>query len=465
MIEIKGASLVDTETGEILGSTTPKFQGWKYDKYKAEFHKNRQIRFLEPMTAQELEKEDLQNYLDLNMCVAEQKFDGHRGHIYLTELGNRAFSRRISKETGWYSENTDQMPHIRDAYVPEDLFGTIVDGELELPIENCSCRQVQSVTGALPATAIQNQLKTGFAHVNLFDILYYKGQRVENLPYWKRKMYLLEVVNAINSPYVRFTPIYATKKVKEQLSMLSDGLLDAHIIVVDNYEDLYIEFIGDKKEGLIIKNIFGKYEQKRSKNFIKMKAHKMYDVVIMGYDDPEHYYSGKALTDLELTHDWWEDAEDDGFIVNKAMSANVAEEEGLLAITKFWAQDWIGAIRFGVWKERHLQYFLDVYNGNLDKAKKHIAVGIAGGSIREGEKHHWELIEVGKTSGFDDETRKLISENKDKYLGQVIEVEAQCVINAKTGSLQHPRFSMFRPDKSSEMCTFSDHIRKYKEDK
>ena len=43
----------------------------------------------------------------------------------------RAFSRRMSTKSNWYSENTDSMPHLRDIDIPE-LAGTILDGEMKL---------------------------------------------------------------------------------------------------------------------------------------------------------------------------------------------------------------------------------------------------------------------------------------------------------------------------------------------
>jgi ATP-dependent DNA ligase len=186
-IIVDKGSIIDKDTGEILGATSPKFSNWDYAKYLEEFNKTKEVRFLEPMTAQELDEDKLQKHLAENRVVGEQKFDGHRGLVFITSKGNRIFSRRVSKQTGWYAENTDCMPHIRDIVVPEDLYGTVIDGEILLPIENCSCRQVQSVTGALPETAIKYQLENGFAYLCAFDILYYKGINIQKMPLWKRK--------------------------------------------------------------------------------------------------------------------------------------------------------------------------------------------------------------------------------------------------------------------------------------
>ena len=401
-IIVDKGSIIDKDTGEILGVTSPKFSNWDYAKYLEEFNKTKEVRFLEPMTAQELDEDKLQRHLVENMVVGEQKFDGHRGLVFITSKGNRIFSRRVSKQTGWYAENTDCMPHIRDIVVPEDLYGTVLDGEILLPIENCSCRQVQSVTGALPETAIQNQLESGFAYLSAFDILYYKGINIQKMPLWKRKVYLWEVILGIKSDFISMCTLYCNQDTMDYLKFKwkeygADQELIDSLVLVHDFEELFREFLKEGKEGLIIKDIEGVYEQKRSKAFVKMKAHKTYDVVIMGYEEPTREYTGKELDTWELY-------------------------EGDTPVTKYYYNNWIGAIVFGVWKDG-------------------------------------KLVEVGRTSGMDEETRQLLSENREKYLGQVIEVEAQGIINKDTGSLQHPRFIQFRPDKSSEMCTFEAHIR------
>lgn len=404
-IIVDNGRIIDKDTGEILGGVSPKFSNWDYAKYLEEFNNTKELRFLEPMTAQELNKDKLQEHIAGNRVVGEQKFDGHRGLIFLTSKGNRIFSRRVSKQTGWYAENTDTMPHIRDIVVPEDLYGTVIDGEILLPIENCSCRQVQSVTGALPETAIKYQLENGFAYLSAFDILYYKGINIQKMPLWKRKIYLWEVLLRIKSDFIHMCTLYCNQDTMDYLKFKweeygADQELIDSLVLVHDFEHLFREFLKEGKEGLIIKDIEGIYEQKRSKAFVKMKAHKTYDVVIMGYEEPTKEYTGKEL-------DTWE------------------FYEGDIPVTKYYYNNWIGAIVFGVWKDG-------------------------------------KLVEVGRTSGMDEETRQLLSENREKYLGQVIEVEAQGIINKDTGSLQHPRFICMRPDKSSEMCTFEAHIREEK---
>ena len=90
------------------------------------------IRGYEPMTAKELETEEQQD-LKLNdpSYILEEKFDGTRALVYFlsqpVEGGEdcgycRVFSRRISKKTGFYVENTDSLPHIREIDIAHQCF-------------------------------------------------------------------------------------------------------------------------------------------------------------------------------------------------------------------------------------------------------------------------------------------------------------------------------------------------------
>lgn len=422
-----GLNLVDTKTGAVIGEVTPKFTQWSYTDYYNEFKTSKELRFLEPMTAQELSEDKLTSFLKDTKVIAEQKFDGHRGIIYFTSKGNRIFSRRISKQTGWFAENTDQMPHIRDIKVPEQFMGTVIDGEILLPLKHCTCRDVQSVTGALPETAIENQLNRGFAYLSAFDILYYKGLNIQRMPLWKRKVYLWKVLTELNSPFIKTCPVYSNQETLSHLTQLwedykvSDSI-SSILNKTDDIEQQFIDFLKEGKEGLIIKDINGVYEQKRSKAFIKMKAHKTFDVVIMGYDDPTHEIDlDKIKTPMEEWQYWYHpESESYWEGTNKYLSI---DEELSVPVTKFACKGWIGAIIFGVWKDG-------------------------------------KLVEVGRTSGMDETTRETLSLNREHYLGAVIEVEAQGIIDKDKGSLQHPRYIMMRPDKNSEQCTFEDHIRK-----
>lgn len=455
--------LIDTEKGEILGSVVPRFQNYTYDKYVEEFNKNQIPRYLEPMTAQEWEHPRLKEHIKSSILVGEQKFDGHRGLLQFDGANKaiRLFSRRISKATNWFSENTDQVPHIRDIEFGE-LAGTIIDGEILLPVDNCDCRKVQGVTGALPETAIERQLNEGLAYVQVFDILYYKGVSVRAMPYWKRKLFLLKVIKTLNNPYLIMTQMYIEEKnynnlieTMQKATHVYNEKIKNYISKVDDFFTCYKNFIGQNFEGMILKEVGAKYEHKKSPSFLKMKPHLMFDVVVMGYDEPDTYYDGKTLREGGKW-EYWCDAEDESRIVHGELTAEKAEEEGLLAVTKFYAMNWIGAVRFGVWKAFSWDELKSMFKPSI------LEIGVENKMIiDEGEGKARVLIEVGKASGFNEADRAYITEHREELKLTTIEVEAQCIINKETGTLQHPRFNQFRPDKNPESCTFEEHIRQY----
>ena len=102
--------------------------------------------------------------------------------------------------------------------------------------------------------------------------------------------------------------------------------------------------------------------------------------------------------------------------------------------------DWIGTVKFGV----------EITAQELEKWKK-------DNPNKQPELIGRHLV-VGECSGFDEDTREFITNNKESLKHTVIEVGANEIL--KTGKLRHPRFIRFRDDKSPEMCIWKDHIRK-----
>lgn len=401
--------VVDEETGEILSkSLEPKFEG--YDYY--ENWKDDGLRFLEPMTCQTIEKLETCG-IDFSHYIAEQKFDGHRCLGFFTPKGNRFFSRRISKKTSWYSENSDCMPHLRDFKVPMGNCGTVIDGELLMPTGEFA--DVQGVTGALPENAIKKQVECGCAILNAFDILYYKGINVQKFPLWKRKLFLYSYLKQIKCPNIIMAPAYYTVH-SEGIEMMER--MGIPCIKVESLISLRDEMWEKGLEGLVIKEIESPYEQKRSKNWLKVKECLTFDVVIMGYQEPTMLYDGKTLAEKGFW-DFWMDAEDEHIIVCKRMSGREADEQGLMAVTKPYAMDWIGAIICGLYKDG-------------------------------------ELVATTEVKGITDKNQELIRTHKNELLGKVIEVKAQGIIDKEKCSLRHPRFNRWREDKSAEMCRWEE---------
>lgn len=60
------------------------------------------------------------------------------------------------------------------------------------------------------------------------------------------------------------------------------------------------------------------------------------------------------------------------------------------------------------------------------------------------------LVEVGQVSGFTDAMRIAVTKNKNKYLGQVMEIKAQEMAKDR---LRHPRYKRWRPEANPKDAT------------
>ena len=180
--------------------TTPILQGGKrmseekFSHYTTEDYIKSGVIPVCPMTAKEpLNNEELEDMLNSEFYYAEEKLDGTRAVIHIREEGNRTFSRRISKKTGWYAENSDNLPHIRDLEVDSRFYGTILDGELR--IEGGEFKDIASIMNCLPQEAIKRQEEIGKATFHCFDIntsiVYYVETVESSFAYFFLSLYSL----------------------------------------------------------------------------------------------------------------------------------------------------------------------------------------------------------------------------------------------------------------------------------
>ena len=397
---------------------------------------------IEPMSAKEyLNDHELEKMLSSQQYYAEEKFDGVRATFHLSHKGfNRLFSRRISKATGWYAENTDSLPHLRDLQIPEELEGTVIDGELL--IKGVEFQQCSGILNCLWNEAIKRQSRLGYFSFMAFDIIYYKGVYVAKMPLHKRKELLKKVVEALDYEYIEMTRY--TRSLIDLV--VTDKLYHAYVNNEDDFEQTYPELhhsidvasffvVGSTVtvnkqgwyeyivfhggEGWMLKPLDGTYRHTRSREYTKMKKFDTWDVIITGYSEPTKEYTGKELSSWEYYIDG-------------------------MPVTKHYYMGWIGTVEYGIliepdeleeWKKTNPKETPKVYQFQ-DKL----------------------VLQVGDCSGFDEQLREYITNNKERLLGTVIEVKAQEVL--KTGKLRHPRFNRFRRDKSLEMCIWQDHLRK-----
>lgn len=454
----KTLTVIDNSTGEIL---SPKFAHFKDEQDYIDDN----VIPIEPMTAKApLNEEELENMLTSTDYIAEEKLDGTRCTLHLGKT-NRLFSRRISKKTNWYAENTDSVPHLRDLEIPEDYYGTILDGEMR--IDNREFKEVSSTLNCKWDEAILRQTELGYITFHAFDIVYYKGVYVAKMPLIERKALLKTVVQAVNYDYIQeeaYTDDLMWKKVTPTIKeYLKNNPQEFENVYPELYGCLCFAFTPEeilqgvkqmialpKKawyeyillhggEGLMLKDKQGTYKHTRGREYTKWKKFDTWDVVILDFLPPTRDYTGKELNNPNATWYYWYDAEDDSRIVEGTATMRYADEHGLLPCTKNYAMDWIGTVKFGV--EITADELAKWKKNNPDKKPEVIG----------------RYLVVGECSGMNEDTRDYMTKNKDTLIDTVIEVGANEIL--KTGKLRHPRFIRFRNDKNANQCTWKDHLR------
>ena len=401
---------------------------------------------------------------------------------YPKDAYTRCFSRRISEKTGWFCENTDSLPQLREIEIPE-LSGTIIDGEMFIP--DRPFKDVSSTLNCKWDKAIDRQIDLGFIVFHAFDILFYKGIDLRKMSLERRKAYLQLVVDKVNSPYIDMVKYYDDKvPITIDDSILKHG--DTYPTLYSEWYDTlfphYGEMLVSKKayyeyivmnggEGVILKPKDGKYWSKRGREYQKIKKFLTREVIIMGFTEPTKEYKGKFPDDH---WDYWVDQNDVKQSISFATGRSAKDllKRGYTPVTKYYFENWVGNIRFGVViTEEELK--------SLPKNKKFNVECLTTNRTFEATSLV-NVVEVGECSGFDESIRQLFTcnaldhegtmihcedeeeiERNDSqhhcWRGTVIEVKANEIFK-DTGKLRHPRFLRIREDKAPLECTWRDHI-------
>ena len=355
----------------------------------------------EPMTAKELDTEDKQEeaFNNSNNYV-EEKFDGTRALVYFFEDYARVFSRRISKKTGFYVENTDSVPHIRD--IETTLCDTILDGEMFIPSQGF---QVSSaVMNCKYDKAIERQEELGFQVFHAFDILFYKGIDLRDKPLRLRKVYLRIAIAEISSPYIVCVDYFTCKGVESK--------------------QYYLDIVARGGEGVIIKSKDGLYQHKRGWEYSKIKSFLTREMILIGFTEPTREYTGKAPK-------YWEYYEDD------------------TPVTRHYYFNQVGNMKLGV-------LLSDSELESIPKNKRGEVLKPSNCDLCIDDED-WNVMIVCECGGYSDEEREYFTEHQDELLGSTVEVKANGVMK-DSGRLRHPRFLRMRDDKAPESCIWKDHI-------
>lgn len=423
------------------------------------------IKGYEPMTAKELETEEQQD-LKLNdpSYILEEKFDGTRALVYFLsqptvggdEVGYcRVFSRRISKKTGFYVENTDSLPQIRETDKPE-LSGTILDGEMF--IEGLPFKEVSSTLNCLWDKAVERQTLKGFISFHCFDILFYKGVDLRKMPLERRKEYLRLAIEEADNEYIKAVEYYdcgtfIDAPYTEYFDRIEGGDEDLFLNMLyenqDTYPNLYkcIEeetnltprayyelIVATGGEGLIVKPKNGKYLHKRGWEYSKIKKFLTRDLIVLGFEEPTKEYTGKDVRKWA----YWIEKDTD-----RRVMGNFYGDPKYVPVTKYYFHNQVGVMKLGV----------IITKEELDSIPKNKR----GECIENPDLKDTYIMLVCECSGFDDETREYFTKHKNRMIGTVVEVKANELFR-DSGKMRHPRFMRRRFDKNPEQCIWADHI-------
>ena len=205
---------------------------------------------------------------DNGRWVAEKKLDGTRLKWEFTNEGNRFTTRRISEKSNEFMDRTNNFPHLRDLVIPE-LEGTVIDGEALAPTG--SFNNTASIVGSSPEKSWLRQEEFGWLEFHTFDILIYKGEDIRDMPYWQRHKILKDVLKILRGCFPN-VPIFLS----EQTSV--------------NKLQYYHDTVANNEEGIMLKNLDGKYYDTRW--MYKVKRFERVSMIITGFKDGDGKYKG-----------------------------------------------------------------------------------------------------------------------------------------------------------------------------
>lgn len=347
---------------------------------------------IEPQTCKNGDLSDLENRS--GRFIAQEKFDGHRAIMYIKGGKAYFYSRRTSDETGLKEDNTDRLWDLHTAFYPASLDDTILDGEFVANWGKSDSATVQTILGSTPERAMEMWNNGYTLTFKAFDLIALRGEDYSDELLKERLFDLQNVIKVLKNPFIQYAPVY----VDNLCNYRTELNMDYTVTPYDGYSHLYEEIQGRGGEGIILKDIESPYKFKRSSDWLKFKAVRTADLVIMGFVEPKKEYTGKfSIEELkERGWDYWENEE---------------------PVSKTYAKKWVAGLKLGAYKDGKLTY-------------------------------------VTTVKGFSDGVQETIKHSDLSNV--VVEVAYQEVINPKTKSLRHPRFNFFRYEKNAEDCLWEE---------
>lgn len=375
--------------------------------------------------------------------VAEEKYDGAR---YLS-VGGRFFSRRVSVVDKLPVEKTENVPHLNEVLKNYPLL--ILDGEVY--IEGAKSNDVVSIMGANMEKALWRQ---GFGEYVPPTLVGGKGKWRLNVNEEWVEVPKKEVVELTAKGDTLIPVDYVVYDILRDIDgnwLLDRPWIDRRGILEETMETIFADIqnaednitlsqyvLTNKKEfnaaimrrggeGTMLKHIHGTYhpDKKPRWNWIKVKQEITSDVIITGFKPAKRDYVPERPELLDTWNFWEKDGvkflySDTPEYVSTPLNelSAVLQSNGYDPVTKFYYYGWIGAVEFS-------QY-----------------------------DHKGELKQVGYCSGLNEEMRKDMTENPDKFLNECMEISA--MERTKDGYFRHPQFLCMRPDKPAKDCIINE---------
>lgn len=339
--------------------------------------------------ASDSQKRRLKKAINSNDYFALLKKDGFLYRYIQEENSQLLQSRTLSKVTGNYVEKQDNVPHIMKDLKELVSDNTVLIGEICYASPDFISSDVTKIMGCKPKKAVERQKDIKLCYY-IFDILMLDGFFTTDLPAENRISLVQSIAKKNNSPYLLFAePIY------------------------ENIPEQVAKWLEEGEEGAVLMRKKAPYQfgKRTAWDTIKIKQNltDTLDVVIMGFTEPIHKYTGK----YPRMHPYWENLK-----TGELVEGNYYDNGGFIPVTKTYFKGLIGGFILGAY-----------YNDRL--------------------------LEVARVASLTDAIRIDATNNPDKYLGRVVELSGMSV-DQKLKSIRHPRFIDFRDDKNAEECLYED---------
>lgn len=182
--------------------------------------------------------------------IHEVKYDGYRILAYIDDHEVKLLTRNGK-------DITHKIPNICHKLQKLQTQKTVFDGELVAIEQNMI--SFEKLTRSLSSGQTKNLVYF------IFDLPFYNGRDLRELPLLERKKILKKIIS---------------KKL---------GSIRYVDFVIGNGEQVYDEICALKMEGVISKKMDSPYESKRTKTWLKLKCNQIKEFVIVGFSKSQHH--------------------------------------------------------------------------------------------------------------------------------------------------------------------------------